>query len=68
MDVFQLTSKNANNEHPEVYHGWKKLHSLVPESEALKWLQEICNQIDECKIKYEWNSETNTFFRDRRIQ
>ncbi len=53
----------AMNEHPEIYHYWMKLLQFVPESEALEWVDEICDQIQEGTIAYEWDAETKTFKR-----
>lgn len=51
----------VDNERPEVYYGWKKLLEHIPREEALEWLEEICDQIDEGKIKYEWDDKTNKY-------
>jgi hypothetical protein len=44
----------AKNENPEVYYGWKQLQEHIPRAEALEWLEDICSQIYNGQIKYEF--------------
>ncbi len=60
LELLSLDEADAKNENPEVYYGWKKLLEQIPREQALEWLVEICSQIDDGKLKYEWDDETKT--------
>jgi hypothetical protein len=53
----------VDNKNPAVYYGWRNLLDRISREEALQWLEEICNQIDEGKLKYEWDDTTKKFIR-----